>query len=53
MKLLVFNIDKNVRKVLDEEQIDLILMDRNLPGIEGSAFINEIKKQGFQILLFM
>lgn len=40
-------IDKNVRKVLDEEQIDLILMDRNLPGIEGTTFINEIKKQGY------
>jgi DNA-binding response OmpR family regulator len=40
-------IDKNVRKVLDEENIDLILMDRNLPGIEGTTFINEIKKQGY------
>lgn len=40
-------IDKNVRNVLDEEQIDLILMDRNLPGIEGTTFINEIKKQGY------
>jgi len=41
------NIDKNVKKVLDEEQIDLILMDRNLPGVEGTTFINEIKKQGY------
>ena len=41
------NIDKNVRNVLNEEQIDLILMDRNLPGIEGTTFINEIKKQGY------
>ena len=40
-------IDKNVRNVLDEENIDLILMDRNLPGIEGTTFINEIKKQGY------
>ncbi len=40
-------IDKNVKKVLDEEQIDLILMDRNLPGIEGTSFINEIKSQGY------
>ena len=37
------SIDKNVKKVLDEEQIDLILMDRNLPGMEGTTFINEIK----------
>ena len=41
------SIDKNVKKVLDEEQIDLILMDRNLPGVEGTTFINEIKKQGY------
>ncbi len=40
-------IDKNVRKVLEEEEIDLIIMDRNLPGIEGTTFINEIKQQGF------
>lgn len=41
------NIDKNVRNVLNEEQIDLIIMDRNLPGIEGTSFIDEIKQQGF------
>jgi two-component system, OmpR family, phosphate regulon response regulator PhoB len=40
-------IDKNVRNVLNEEHIDLILMDRNLPGIEGTTFINEIKQQGY------
>ena len=40
-------VDKNVRNILDEENIDLILMDRNLPGIEGTTFINEIKKQGY------
>lgn len=40
-------IDKNVRNILNEEHIDLILMDRNLPGIEGTTFINEIKQQGY------
>ena len=30
------------------KKIDLILMDRNLPGIEGTTFINEIKKKGFK-----
>ena len=40
-------VDKNVKKVLDEENIDLILMDRNLPGIEGTSFISEIKQQGY------
>lgn len=41
------NIDKNVKKLLDEEQIDLILMDRNLPGTEGTSFIKEIRKDGY------
>ena len=40
-------IDKNVRNILNEEQVDLIIMDRNLPGIEGTSFINEIKQQGY------
>ncbi len=41
------NIDQNIQKVLDEENIDLILMDRNLPGYEGSTFIDEIKAKGY------
>lgn len=41
------NIDKNIEKILDEENIDLILMDRNLPGYEGSKFIDEIKAKGY------
>jgi DNA-binding response OmpR family regulator len=41
------NIDKNLKQVLDEEDISLILMDRNLPGSEGSNFINQIKKEGY------
>ena len=41
------NIDKNLKKVLQEEEISLILMDRNLPGQEGSTFIKDIKKEGY------
>ncbi|MDX4049315.1 response regulator transcription factor [Aliarcobacter skirrowii] len=41
------NVDKNVRKVLDEENIDLILMDRNLPNIEGTIFIKELRVSGY------
>lgn len=40
-------VDKNVRKVLDEENIDLILMDRNLPNIEGTTFIKELRVSGY------
>jgi DNA-binding response OmpR family regulator len=37
----------HVKKILDEESIDLILMDRNLPSGEGSIFIKELRKNGY------
>ena len=37
----------NVQAILDEEDIDLILMDRNLPNIEGSVFIQNLRSQGY------
>ncbi len=39
---------KNVRSILDEEDVDLLLMDRNLPGVEGSEFIKQIRKEGYE-----
>jgi len=36
---------KNVRQVLTEEKIDLILMDRNLPEIEGSMYIEMLRNK--------
>ncbi|UTJ06735.1 response regulator transcription factor [Arcobacter roscoffensis] len=41
------NVDKNLEKIFDEEKVDLILMDRNLPGCEGTTFINDIRKKGY------
>lgn len=41
------NVNENLEKVLDEEPIDLIIMDRNLPGIDGTEFIQGIKKKGY------
>ncbi len=41
------NADSNVKKLLEEEDVDLILMDRNLPGSEGTAFINKIREDGY------
>ena len=41
-------ITTQVRKILDEEKIDLILIDRNLPNIEGTTFIKEIRADGYQ-----
>ncbi|WP_424688870.1 MAG: response regulator transcription factor [Halarcobacter ebronensis] len=41
------SVNEKLEKVLDEEHIDLILMDRNLPGIDGTEFINKIKEKGY------
>jgi len=37
----------NVKNILDEDDISLILMDRNLPSVEGSKFIASIRKLGY------
>jgi len=37
----------NVTNILDEEEVALILMDRNLPGVEGSQYIASIRKEGY------
>ena len=37
----------SVQQILDEEEVDLILMDRNLPAVEGSAFIESIRNKGY------
>lgn len=37
----------NVRAILDEEEISLILMDRNLPDTEGSLFIEKLRSEGY------
>ena len=37
----------NVRDILDEEDISLILMDRNLPSVEGSVFISTLRNEGY------
>lgn len=38
---------KTVEQILVEEEIDLLIMDRNLPGIEGSEFVRELRRDGF------
>ncbi len=37
----------NVQDILDEENISLILMDRNLPNIEGSVYIQNLRSKGY------
>lgn len=41
------SVNESLYSIFEEEQIDLILMDRNLPGIEGTNFIKEIKTKGY------
>lgn len=38
---------KNVEQILTEEDIDLLIMDRNLPNVEGSEFVEHLRKNGF------
>jgi len=40
---------KTVLQILEEESIDLLLMDRNLPGVEGSEFVEYIRSKGIQV----
>ncbi len=45
---------KNVLEILDEEEISLIIMDRNLPGIEGSSFVKKLRDDGYtQPVIFL
>lgn len=37
----------NVKDILDEDDVSLILMDRNLPSIEGTKFIQSIRTLGY------
>ncbi len=38
---------KLVEQLLDEEEVKLIIMDRNLPNTEGSIFIKTIREKGY------
>ncbi len=40
---------KNVRSLLEEEKIDLMIVDRNLPHIEGSEFVKSLRKDAINI----
>ncbi len=38
---------KMVKEFLDEEEVDLLIVDRNLPGAEGSEFIESLRAEGY------
>jgi two-component system alkaline phosphatase synthesis response regulator PhoP len=39
---------KTVAQILEEEEVDLLIMDRNLPGVEGSEFVASLREKGIQ-----
>jgi len=41
-----FTSTKNVAQLLEEEPVDLLIMDRNLPGVEGSEFVAQMRDKG-------
>jgi len=61
LELLEFNLQNegydavgflNTKKIKDfiiEENPDLLIVDRNLPGVEGSLFIKKLKNEGYNI----
>ncbi|HIP02314.1 MAG TPA: response regulator transcription factor [Campylobacterales bacterium] len=40
---------KHVEELLLEEDVDLLIVDRNLPGVEGSEFIKKLRENGYRI----
>jgi DNA-binding response OmpR family regulator len=40
---------KKVKDFIIEENPDLLIVDRNLPGVEGSKFVQNLKKEGYDI----
>jgi len=42
-----FSNTKNVKNFIIEENPDLLIVDRNLPGVEGSTFIKNLREEGF------
>lgn len=45
---------KNVEQMLDEEKVDVIIMDRNLPNCEGAVLVKDLRKKGFiQPVIFL
>ena len=43
-----FTSTKNVSQFLEEEKVDLLIMDRNLPGVEGSEFVAQMRDIGVE-----
>ncbi|TQV62108.1 MAG: response regulator transcription factor [Sulfurovum sp.] len=40
---------QNVEKFLEQESVSLMIIDRNLPDIEGSEFVRHLREMGFDV----
>ena len=40
---------ENIEQFLEEENSSLMIVDRNLPGVEGSEFVAHLRKKGYDI----
>jgi len=40
---------KPIEKLLEEESPDLMIVDRNLPGVEGSEYVQQLRNRGYNI----
>lgn len=40
---------ENVERFIEEENPALMIVDRNLPGVEGSEFVSYLREQGYEI----
>ena len=47
-EVLGFLNTKRVSDIFDDESVALVIMDRNLPGVEGSEFIKKERELGFK-----
>ncbi len=47
-EVLGFTSTDNVKRLLDEEDVSLMIVDRNLPNVEGSDFVKSIRDDGYQ-----
>ncbi|CAA6814592.1 MAG: Two-component system response regulator [uncultured Sulfurovum sp.] len=44
-----FTSTENVEQFLEEENPELMIVDRNLPGIEGAEFVSQMREMGYNI----
>ncbi len=40
---------KKVEDFLEQEEPDLLMVDRNLPGVEGSEFVKQMREKGYRM----